>query len=252
MTIGNQLTPLYAVTIIDTVTNLAELIRVKTPKAKLAATALEQGWLHRYPRPVRCIHDQGPEYQGQEFQLLLKKHGIDNIPISVRNPQANAICERMHQVVGNILRTLFNSNPPQNQGQADKVFDYALSLASYSLRTTYHRTLGISPGALVFHRDMIMDVPFVANLLLLHDKRQAVIDYNLRRENQRRYNYDYKQGQQVLEILSKPTKLGQRTKGPFVIEQVHANGTLTIRRSPLLTDRVNIRHVRPFFQNQVI
>ena len=88
-----------------------------------------------------------------------------------------------------------------------------------------------------------MDVPFVANLLLLHNKIQAVINYNLRRENQCFYNYDYKQLQQVLEVLSKPTKLGQRTRGPFVIKQVHANGTLNIHRGPLFIFRVNIRHV---------
>ena len=81
--INGTLTPLYAVTIIDTVTNLTELISVTSPKAKLAATALEQGWLHHYPRMVRCIHDQGPEYQGHEFQLLLKKQGINDVPISV-------------------------------------------------------------------------------------------------------------------------------------------------------------------------
>ena len=156
-----------------------------SPKARHAARAFELGWLHRYPRPVRCIHDQGNEYLGPEFQSLLKKNGIQDVPISVRNPQANAICERMHQVVGNALRTLFNSNPPQDQGNAKEILEYALSLASYSLRATFHRTLGISPGALVFHRDMIIDVPFVANLMLLHNKRQAVVDYNLRRENQR-------------------------------------------------------------------
>ena len=90
---------------------------------------------------------------------------------------------------------------------------------------------------------MIIDVPFVENLLLLHNKRQAVVDYNLQRENQHQYNYNYKQGQQVLELVSKPMKLGPRTKGPFLIEQLHANGTLTISRGPSLIDRVNIRRV---------
>jgi hypothetical protein len=31
----------------------------------------------------------------------------------VRNPQANALCKRMHQDVGNILCTLLHTNPPQ-------------------------------------------------------------------------------------------------------------------------------------------
>ena len=105
-----------------------------------------------------------------------------------------------------------------------------------------------SPGALVFHRDMILDLPFVADLLLLRDKRQALIDYNLRRENQARRNFDYQVGGYVLERIHNPTKLGQRFKGPYRIEQVHANGTITIRRTPHVTDRVNTRKFRPFHQ----
>jgi hypothetical protein len=95
---------------------------------------------------------------------------------------------------------------------------------------------------------MLIDVPYVANLLLLRDKRQALIDYNLRRENNRRRNFDYRAGEFVLEVDKDPTKLGLRTSGPYRIEQVHTNGTLTIRRGPNLTDRLNIRRLRPFFR----
>lgn len=95
---------------------------------------------------------------------------------------------------------------------------------------------------------MLMDVPYVADMIMLREQRQALIDYNLRRENYRRRNFDYRVGDYVLELVPNPTKLGFRTKGPFRIEQVHTNGTLTIRRSPILTDRVNIRRLRPFRQ----
>ena len=244
---GQQLS-FYATTIIDTVTNLTELIRIDTPSAALSAYAFEIGWLFRYPRPVRVIHDQGNEFQGLPFQNLLRLYGILDVPTSVRNPQANAICERMHQVVGNILRTLLHIHPPQDHHVAAQAVDYALATASHALRSTIHRTLGTSPGALVFHRDMFIDLPYIADLLLLRDKRQALIDYNLRRENNKRRTHDYKINDYVLELVPNPTKLGFRTRGPFRVEQVHTNGTLTIRRSPTLIDRVNIRRLRPFFQ----
>jgi hypothetical protein len=35
-----------------------------------------------------------------------------------KNPQSNAICERMHQTVNNVLRTLVHTNPPCNMTQA--------------------------------------------------------------------------------------------------------------------------------------
>ena len=245
--VRNQNVQLYAVTIIDTATNLVELVRISSPTAARAANAFEHGWLFRYPRPVRVVHDQGSEYQGQEFAALLQRWGgIDNVPISVRNPQANAICERMHQVVGNVLRTLLYSHPPQNIQGANDLVDYALATASHALRSSCHRTMGLSPGAVVFHRDMLIDIPFVADMLLLRDNRQALIDYNLRRENNRRRTFDCQIGQRVLEHLPKPAKLGLRTRGPYRIEQVHTNGTLTIRRTPALLDRVNIRRLRPY------
>ena len=94
---------------------------------------------------------------------------------------------------------------------------------------------------------MIMDLPFVADLLLLRNKRQELIDYNLQRENYKRINFDYQPGQWILELVSNPTSMGIRTKGPYQIQRVHCNGTLTIRRTANIIDRLNIRQVRPFF-----
>ena len=94
----------------------------------------------------------------------------------------------MHQVVGNVLRTLLNLHPPQTHHVASQAVDYALATASHALRSTIHRTLGTSPGALVFHRDMFIDLPYMADLLLLREKRQALIDYNLQRENKQTTN----------------------------------------------------------------
>ena len=85
----------------------------------------------------------------------------------------------MHQVVGNILCTLLHTNPPQNMENVEALVDYALAMASHALWSTVHRTLGVSPGALVFHHDIFVDVPYIADLLLLKDKRQALIDYNM-------------------------------------------------------------------------
>ena len=64
--------------------------------------------------------------------------------------------------------------------------------------------------------------------------------------NQCRRHYDYAEGQQVLKIVHDPTKLGVRTTGPFTIERVHINGNLTIRLREGVTERVNIRRVRPY------
>jgi hypothetical protein len=49
---------------------------------------------------------------GTAFHAMLNRWGIEAHPILVQNPQANAVCERMHQTVRNLLRTLLHTNLP--------------------------------------------------------------------------------------------------------------------------------------------
>jgi hypothetical protein len=67
-----------------------------------------------------------------------------------KNPQSHAICERMHQTVTNVLRTLVNTNPPGNMTQARNIIDNALATVMHAMRTTVDTTLGSTPGALAF------------------------------------------------------------------------------------------------------
>jgi hypothetical protein len=67
-----------------------------------------------------------------------------------KNPQSNAICERMHQTVNNVLRTLAHTNPPRNMTQARDIIDNALATAMHAMQTTIATTLGSTPGVLAF------------------------------------------------------------------------------------------------------
>ena len=93
---------------------------------------------------------------------------------------------------------------------------------------------------------MILDIPFIAALILLRQKRQQLIDYNFRRKNNRQ-----RVGKQVYKLVKVKNpitaKLHTRTHGPYQILQVHTKGTLTIQRNPHLIDRVNIHYLRPAF-----
>eukprot|EP00978_Attheya_sp_CCMP212_P008354 scaffold19697_cov30-Attheya_sp.AAC.1 len=82
-----------ALTCIDPVTNLTELIRIDGKTAAHIGAKFEQGWLSRYPRPMQCIHNNGGEFTGEHFQLQLQTNGIKDVPTTVKNPQANSICE---------------------------------------------------------------------------------------------------------------------------------------------------------------
>jgi len=147
-----------ALTCIDPVTNVVEMVCVDNKSSAHVAQQFKNLWLSRYPRPQRCIHDLGGEFIGWEFQELLQQAHIEDAPITSKNPQANAICERMHPTVGNILRTLIHGN---HLNLTDpRVVDNALATAMHATRCAASRSLGYqSPGALAFHRDMLLNVP---------------------------------------------------------------------------------------------
>ena len=235
-----------ALTIIDTTTNLAELIRVMSKHAAHVGLQLENAWLSRYPRPARIIYDQGSEFKGEGFQAVLRRHHIHKRPTSVKNPQANSICERLHQTITNVLRPLLRMHPPQNIDEASLIIDTALQAASYSARTAIHTTMKTTPGAVAFHRDMLLNIPLAADLYLLQHNRALLIDKQLIHANRSRISHDYRQGEEVLILAYKPDKLDARATGPFRIDQIHTNGTVTIRRNAHVTERINIRRLKPY------
>lgn len=55
------------------------------------------------PTPGQVIHDQGTEFTGEELQEMLKSYSIKAKPITAKNAQANAICERVHHEILNVI-----------------------------------------------------------------------------------------------------------------------------------------------------
>jgi hypothetical protein len=50
-----------ALTAIDPVMTLSEIIQIDNKLSAHVATKFENEWLSLYPQPLRCIHDQGTE-----------------------------------------------------------------------------------------------------------------------------------------------------------------------------------------------
>jgi transposase InsO family protein len=240
-----------ALTAVDPATTLAEIIRIENKTSAHVAMKFENEWLSRYPRPLRCVHDQGPEFMSLPFQHVLAVNGIKDVPTTVANPQANAVNERLHQTIENTLRTMLHTFNPQNQVEAANLVDNCLATAQYAVRSAVHRVLNVSPGAMVFQRDMVLPIPLIANFELIRQRRQAMVDENNRRQNLRRRFYDYNVGDEVLIVdrnKNRPT-LAPISIGPFVVQQSHVNGTVTILRAPNVYERINIRRLRPYHRH---
>ena len=158
----------HALTCIDMVTNLPEVICIENKTSAHMSILFENHWLARYPYPPWCIHDKGGEFTGVPLLCMLTVNGFKKITTTMKNPQANAICGRLHQTISSNLRTKLHHHSPQNLLQANDTIDTCFSAAAYASKTAIHCTLNISPGALVFHRDMILNIPLITDLQLLH------------------------------------------------------------------------------------
>ncbi len=237
----------FALTCIDTTTNLVELTQVFEKSSDHITTRFEQTWLSRYPRPMRVIHDNGGEFTGFAFQHLLRVLNIKSVATTTKNPQSNAICERMHQTVASVLKTLLLAQPPQTRCAAALLVDDALATAMHALRSTVSTTLQATPGSLAFSRDMFLNIPLLANWDAILARREQLVNDALLRANKKRINFDYAVGQQVLKYdKTIMGKLKPKTSGPFEILRVHSNGTVTISLRPRITERINVQRTLPY------
>ncbi len=75
-----------ALTVIDTVTNLVEIVRIDCKNSDHIMRKFTQCWLTRYLWPQRCIHDPGGELTGPEFQTLLQNCHIRDVCTTAKNP----------------------------------------------------------------------------------------------------------------------------------------------------------------------
>ena len=152
-------------------------------------------------------------------------YGIKCKPITVRNPQANAIVERIHQVIGNIIRTFDLEN---NYLDEKDPFKGVLAATVFAVRSTYHTTLKKTPGQLIFGQDMIFNIQHVTNWEFIRQNKQICIDKNNKAENAKRVAHLYKEGDLVLLLCRTKNKYETPYKGPFCILKVYDNGTVRL------------------------
>jgi hypothetical protein len=167
-TISSRVFTFQALACIDTVTNLAEVIRIDNKSSVHISMLFENNLLARYPHPSRCIHSNGEEFTGASFSHMLHANVIKDVTTTVKNPQANAICKRLHKSVSNTLWLMMSAYPSNNIEQTNDIMDTCFATATYASKVAIHCTLNISPGALVFHRDLILNIPLLSDLHQLH------------------------------------------------------------------------------------
>jgi hypothetical protein len=122
----------------------------------------------------------------------------------------------------------------------------AIANAVFATRAAYNSSIRTTPGGMAFGRDMVLDIPLITDLRLIQEHRQQLIGDRRIAANRCHFSYDYNAGDEVLKLIYKPDKLQPRATGPYRVQRVHANGTLTIRLSPTTIERISLRRVKPY------
>ena len=92
---------------------------------------------------------------------------------------------------------------------------------------------------------MLVDVPLIANLDSIQQKRQLSVNENLRRQNEARYEYHYRVGDYVDIRKEDQTKLSEHFHGPYQIFSTNLNGTVTLQLSPNVQETIHCRKIQP-------
>jgi hypothetical protein len=123
------------------------------------AQLVNKTWLSRYPRCCYIIYDNGIKFK-LHFEYLCETYGIQRKPTRIKNPQANGILECLHQVLGQMLCT---TELDMAETITPDDVDVFLNNTAWAICSTYHTVLKASPGAAIFGRDMLFNIPFIAN-----------------------------------------------------------------------------------------
>ena len=222
-----------------------EVVEVILDKSSSCIARLfNKSWLSRYPRAKYITYDNGSEFK-LFFEQICEQYSLKRKPTTIKNPQANAILERVHAVCSNMIKT---SNLDMQDTCTPEMVDELIANIGWAIRATYHTLLGSSPGAAIFGRDMLFDIPYLADWSEIGRKRQLQVDKSNVIENRNRIDFDYKVGQKVVLIKDHIFRKAEDSNlGPFTITDVFVNGTVRIQRGTI-NERLNIRRLRPYFE----
>ena len=169
---------------VDPATSWFEIVEIFNKTPMEIADLVEKTWLNRYPRPGIITFDSGSEFKADFKKIMREEFNLRVKGISVRNPQANAVIERLHQTIGNMIKTFQVYN--RDDLDEEDPWTGILSAVMFAVQSTYHTTLEASPMQLVFGRDAILPIFHQADWQYIKAKKQRLMNINNKKENAKR------------------------------------------------------------------
>ena len=105
--------------------------------------------------------DEGNEFAGKVSAALKQQCGINRKNVTTRNPQSNGMFERIHQVVGNMMRT--RAICRSKDLDEDSIWHGVSAAVRHAVNSMVHMTNCATPTQLLFDRDAMLDILFEAD-----------------------------------------------------------------------------------------
>ncbi|CAB3998539.1 Transposon Tf2-9 poly [Paramuricea clavata] len=239
----------YLLVVVDRYSRFPEVEIVHSTRASTVIPKLDKIFaVHGIPTLLKS--DNGPPFNGKEYQRYLTALGIKAIFSTPKWPQGNAEVERFMQPLGKSLKAAKLDGRPWKQELSRFLLHY---------RTTPHCTTGVPPSELLFNRQVQGKLPIL-------QKRNLVNRHNEAREKEgERQQYNKRYADEKRNVRESPIKVGdyvlwkqeRRNKlTPNFNETPHIvisrnNNTVTARSQTGHTITRNVSHFKPILKPKI-
>ena len=134
------------------------MAQIPNKTAEEIADIAKKTWFTRYPLPQRILSDRGTKFMAELVKMFQNNYGLKRKPITTSNLQFNAIIKRIHQNIGNTIRIFDVSNIVNNDPWSG-----ILAATMIAVRATDHTTLQASLMQIVFGKDNILNIKYIAD-----------------------------------------------------------------------------------------
>ena len=145
------------------------------------AQLFNRTWLSRYPRAKNDVYDIGSDFR-LHFGSLCDSYGLQRKQTTIKNPQVNTVFKCTHCVLADMLRT---SGLDKSNTVTDVMITDFLNDAAWAICSTYHTVLRYTLGTAIFGRDMLYDIPYLADWTKIGKRRQGLLDCDCTKGNLR-------------------------------------------------------------------